>query len=1035
MRSIRRSISGAMSSGRYGLTPRAASAVPDAHRPMSIRIDRAATERKAPADEEVSTASFRVFLPMARMTYRIAAGPHRRRETFENAYAHLNFAGECGIFPRVSSSERAVFRRGSTEFRVQVGVLVPRACRCLVRLAAVAAVFLVAAPVPAQLPSDIQAQARAFSQLPAAEQQRVLRSLESILPPGERDAILGPLLEQQRLQRQVDLGVADPGSADLLADEPGFGFELEEVPPVFRAGDSLLIELEETDAPGNAQVRERLRNANPYRLDDAGRLYLPGIPPIELAGLSEDVAALRLAVVPELGPFDVTVTRLDLEAVGEDALELFGHDFFDDVPSTFAQVRTIPAPVGYVMGPGDALNVRFFGSQNLTHFLPVDPDGTISIPGLAPINVTGLTFDDARTLISDRVTEALIGVTASTTLGELRSIEVSVFGDVVRPGSYTVSSLARIINALFASGGVSEIGSLRRIELVRGGETVTTLDLYDPLLRGDTSNDARLLSGDTIFVPPIGPTVAIDGEVRRPAIYEVNGESVDELIAMAGGLRPGADLGAARLERIVAGSGTTVIDLDLAATGGQTPVRDGDAVRIAPTLQRLSEAVRLDGNVQRPGNYPWRPGMTVSDLLRGPEDVKPVSDLGYVLIRRESRENVEVDAFSVDIEAVWQGRLGAADLALEPRDTVYVFHLETGRQQYMQPIIEEISAQIGPGESAPVVRVGGQVRAQGDYPLEPGMRVGDLVRAGGGLRDSAYTGDAELARYRVANGETRQTELVTINLEAALAGDPAADLALAPYDYLLVKEIASWRGEQSVTLGGEVMHPGTYPFYQGELLSSVIERAGGLTAFAFPEGAVFTRVEQRQREIEQIEAYAQRLQTELASTGLAEQGAADVLETGESLLNQLRNATVTGRLPIRLQDIIAGNLDTDIELREGDELLVPERRQEVAMLGEVQYRTSHIYERGLALEDYIDRSGGLTRRADNRQIYVVRANGEVVSDQGRRWFRSREVFEIRPGDTIVVPLEVNRLRPLDFWRDVTQVLYNLAVAAAAVASF
>jgi len=319
------------------------------------------------------------------------------------------------------------------------------------------------------------------------------------------------------------------------------------------------------------------------------------------------------------------------------------------------------------------------------------------------------------------------------------------------------------------------------------------------------------------------------------------------------------------------------------------------------------------------------------------------------------------------------------------------------------------------------------------YPLEPGMRVSDLLRAGGGMRDAAYATDAELTRYEVVNGEYRETELITVNLAGLLRGDAGADVTLAPYDFLSIKEVSRWRGEESVTLGGEVTFPGTYPIRRGETLTSVLERAGGLTDLAFPEGSVFTREELKEREQRQIEVLASRVERDLAALSVTDPQSANTLTTGQALVTQLRSSVPTGRWAIRLDEIVAGNKEADIVLKDGDVLLVPDQRQEVTVLGEVQYATSHVFSRALSRDDYIDRSGGITQRADKKRIYVVRANGEVVANGGASWFRRDAGGEIRPGDSIVVPLDVDQ--PLVRWSSITQIIYNLALGAAAVASF
>jgi protein involved in polysaccharide export with SLBB domain len=265
-----------------------------------------------------------------------------------------------------------------------------------------------------------------------------------------------------------------------------------------------------------------------------------------------------------------------------------------------------------------------------------------------------------------------------------------------------------------------------------------------------------------------------------------------------------------------------------------------------------------------------------------------------------------------------------------------------------------------------------------------------------------------------------------------LRGDATADLVLSPYDYLNIKEVSRWRGEESVLVRGEVVFPGVYPIRRGEKLSSVLTRAGGLTELAFPEGSVFMRAELRERERQQIETLASRIERDIAALAVADPSAAGTIQTGQSLVAQLRGAVATGRLVIRLDEIVAGSVEDDIVLKGGDELLVPDQRQEVTVLGEVQYATSHVFERALNRDEYIDKSGGLSQRADKKRIYVVRANGEVVANTGS-WFSRGSGSEIQPGDSIVVPLDVDQ--PLVRWAAITQIIYQMAIAAAAVASF
>ena len=909
---------------------------------------------------------------------------------------------------------------------------------------AAAALLASVAPVAAQVPPQFQEQLQLFNSLPPAQQQALIQELGRSMPPGQRDQLLQMLQEGGGELPLEELGTEGAGlispEAPVETEDPFASLAVDDNNVErLRARSTLVIEFAlRPDAPAvdeatRARVegfRERLARGNPYQLDGAGILYLPGVPAIELAGLDVNQATVRVRTEPLLNPFGMTLTFLPLEP----SLRPFGYDLFRQSRRRFANPPNALVPTDYVIGPGDGVNVQLYGNETSAYTLGVSREGTLTIPEIGPLTVSGLSLDEMRDLINERLAQRLIGVNASLTLAQLRSIQVFVLGDVMRPGTYAVSGFAAISNALFASGGIRPIGSMRNIALRRDGATVATLDLYEFLLRGDTRFDVRLQPGDAIFVPPVGPTVAVHGEVRRPAIYEVkNEQTVAEIIALAGGLNPNANRSAVKLERVVPNRGTMVQDVNLATAEARAPVQDGDVLRIQPNLEQLENTVRLAGHVFQPGPSQWFEGMRLRDLLPSPELVKPLADLNYVLIRREVAPNVDIEVLSADLERAWQQPGSAANIALRPRDTVYVFSVQEGRQDVVALLVDQLEAQVGPNTPVPIARIGGEVRAPGDYPLEPGMRISDLLRAGGGMTDAAYATDAELTRYEVINGEYRETELITVNVAALLRGDQSADLALSPYDFLSIKEVSRWRGEEAVTLRGEVMFPGTYPIRRGETLSSVLERAGGLTDLAFPEGSVFTREELRERERRQIEVLAARVERDLAALSVTDPQSGSTLQAGQALVSQLRSAVPTGRWAIRLDEIVEGRPEADIVLKGGDELRVPDQRQEVTVLGEVQYATSHVFTRSLSRDDYIDRSGGLSQRADKKRIYVVRANGEVVADSGGGWFRRDVGGDIRPGDSIVVPLDVDQ--PLVRWGSITQIIYNLALGAAAVASF
>jgi protein involved in polysaccharide export with SLBB domain len=553
-----------------------------------------------------------------------------------------------------------------------------------------------------------------------------------------------------------------------------------------------------------------------------------------------------------------------------------------------------------------------------------------------------------------------------------------------------------------------------------------------------------LLPGDVIFIPPVGRTAGIGGEVRRPAIYEIRREgSAADLLYLSGGLMPEADPRLARLTRIDEGRRRTIVDLDLTSPPDRAArLQTGDVLRVFPIRPTLENAVALEGHVFRPGPSQYRPGLRLSDVIGSADELRPNADLGYVLIRRESGPGRMVEALSADLGAALRAPGSEADPLLQTRDRIIVFDREGGRERVVESILLDLQRQGRPDAPIQTVSIFGSVNAPGRYPLEPGMTIADLVRAGGGLRDAAYEARAELTRLSVEGGDLRRTEVMDLDLAAALRGDSTADIQLSSYDYLNIKLIPEWEKQGVVQVQGEVRFPGRYPIRRGETLKSVTDRAGGLTSFAFPEGSVFLREYLEDREREQLKVLANRLQVDLATLALqssqggdASQGA-QALAIGQQLLAQLQTTEPVGRLVIDLPQVLAAQAGDalDVVLRDGDRLLVPKLSQEVTVLGEVQSANSHFYREGVGRDEYISLSGGLTARADKGRIYVVRANGSVVANESSGWF-SRGSTDIRPGDTVVVPLEADRIRPLTLWTAVTTIIYNLAVAVAAVNSF
>lgn len=713
-------------------------------------------------------------------------------------------------------------------------------------------------------------------------------------------------------------------------------------------------------------------------------------------------------------------------------LQQFGYDLFAGSPTTFAPVTEIPVPVDYIIGPGDQVRIQFFGKETSSYDLYVSRDGILQVPDLGPLSVAGQSFNELKSTIAQRVAVQMIGIEVFVSLGELRSMRIFMLGDVNQPGAYTVSSLSTMTNALFVSGGIRSIGTLRNIQLKRGGDIVTTLDLYDLLLRGDTSADARLQPGDVIFVPTVGELVGIAGEVRRPAIYEVRGETdIATLFELAGGLTPKAFTPLSQIERITSNGLKELVDIDLSIAANQNkPVKSGDIIRIFSSLDRVENFVRLSGAVERPGDYEWKEGQQISDVIPNVEQLLPTADLDYSLVVSRNPITGITTTRSFSLEKLFLSQSSEHDLKLEPKDRIIIFDGTQTNRNGLAAIIDRLKAQGTSEAPQKVVRISGRVRHPGEYPLDRSMNVFDLVRAAGGFTQDAYTLQAELIRFQDNNKTVRESLLIPVSPDAT---SDQGEVSLQAFDHLNIKRIPDWIEQESIIVTGEVLFPGTYVIERGETLSKIIERAGGLTKLAHPASAVFLRRSLKETEAANLLKLRERLSSDIATAALqSDSFGVGGIETARALLDQVENTEATGRLVVNLPKILAG--EEDIDVIDGDTLILRKRPQAVTIIGSVNYPTSHLYRSGLSEADYINLSGGTTRNAENRQVYIVRSNGEVVSDKRSRFFPNGGT-SIEPGDTIVVPVNIDRLPRLKLWTTTSQIFYQIALGAAAVNSF
>ncbi|MBF0603661.1 MAG: SLBB domain-containing protein [Nitrospirae bacterium] len=1070
-------------------------------------------------------------------------------------------------------------------------------------------------------------------------------------------------------------------------------------------------------------------------------------------------------------------------------LQLFGQEYFvrNNFPKSRGQLATIPGD--YVLGPGDEFRLLLTGKELKEVEVSVDNEGQIFVPDMGLVPAAGLRFNEFKTMLSSRIKQKLIGLELdhiATT--NLRTIRVFLLGNVRNPGTHTISALSSVMQLLLDTGGILPVGSLRTLQIKRGGAPDKNLDLYNVLIGGKNDGDLRLQDGDTVFVPTIGKTIALTGTVKKPAIYELSSEkSVDEALQLAGGMLPNSQ--SIKIERISKNKNRVVVDLDLNDSASlRAAIKSGDIVHVLPASNARRDTVTLMGYVERGGVFQWTRSMKLTDLISGPAELLPQTDLSHVLIIRTNPKNRQLEPLSIDLGRALMDRSSRDNITLEPNDQIQLFSLGSDHSQNVQSVVDRLKNQgrfnnvdktvtikgnvrfpgdypfvndmdlrqlitasgdirdntdmdycliarsdmIGrlqpfsvrlrevfgmegemrnvplsprdqvfvfridekhkdlskakllpmrdlggvkepsdadkrrqeeackqrillnnqkngqsldmdpqamlamhkmqqqqcqfedsdqdhpqdeewsddpyrnPGEDqsqeryrdgdpgryperflsqnqtqnqnqnqqrigdsmpfqgsvqdrdstrqnptqpsssgtdialeneemenalvgfllggsnenlverntssaylnqlvdpvqydnqtrllqllkkkkelrqfvreelrptrerrvpprqvllkpillkmqeqatrkspARIIQIGGAVRYTGKYPLEPGMRVSNLLLAGGGLSEPAYSLEAEISHFEVDDNQSMRMRHSTVDLFKVIQGDPAADQILQPYDIVIIKQNPKWAEVNSVTIEGNVRFPGIYPIQPGEKLTQVVKRAGGLTELAYPESAVFTRKALKEKERRENHNLIARMETQLMQTLYNKQSdkeaAAPTTIMIEELVAKLRNTKPMGRLSIDLPEILSNPSGaSDLMLQDGDQLIIPQRTDEVTVMGEVYFPTSHQFLSNKDVETYIRASGGYTTNADDDSVYIVRANGSVSSKKqkdgfpGYGWFAEVDAMKLGPGDTVVVPMNVERLPYLTLWKDISQVLYNLAVTTTALRS-
>ena len=688
---------------------------------------------------------------------------------------------------------------------------------------------------------------------------------------------------------------------------------------------------------------------------------------------------------------DVNIVLGDVAEPGREGV--FGRNIFTNSNLTFAPSTNLPTPEDYRLGPGDEVIIDIWGNNQATIRQTISPEGTINIPDIGLVSLNGMTIKQADSYMKRKLGQiySVDGEDAKSeiklTLGNIRTIQVNIMGEVAVPGTYYLSSLSNLYHALYRAGGVSSLGSLRAIQLVRNGKKIATVDVYDFILNGKSPDNITLQEGDIVVVPAFDRLVEVIGNVKRPMVYELkDGETIAELLEYAGGFAGNAYKENLRVVR-QDGREYQVYTVD-APEYESFELQDGDEITVGQMLDRFANRIEIKGAVYRPGIYQLGDGVnTVSQLIAKADGLKGDAFTNRALIHRE-RENLTLEVIPVDVKGVLDGSV--ADVVLQKNDVLYV------------PSIHDLNDMGN-------IEVEGEVARPGTFVYADNMTLEDAVMMAGGLLESASTVKIDVTRRIKDAASTSQTENIaevfTFSFKDGYVLDGEAGFILEPYDHVFVRRSPSYREQISVSIDGEVVFPGTYTLTRRtERLSDVVEKAGGLNQWAYVKGARLSRkmdAEERAR---------------LKSTIEVMDSAKDSIEL--SMLNMGERYYVGIDLEAALNN---PGSDADLVLREGDVIVVPQYNNTVKISGNVLYPNTVTYRPNMTVKDYVIQAGGYGFRSKKNKAYIVYMNGTVT--RARRM--SSNVVE--PGCEIVVPKKRERNGAL-------QEVLGVATTASSVAT-
>ena len=721
----------------------------------------------------------------------------------------------------------------------------------------------------------------------------------------------------------------------------------------------------------------------------------------------------------------------------EEELSRFGMSVFNKRVSTFSPFENVPVPDDYQLGAGDEISIKLVGAENSLLNLRIDRNGTVFVPKIGEITLTGIAFKEATNIIKSRIEQELIGVDAFITMGRIKSINIFMAGEVSTPGMYTISALSTITQSLYQTGGISDIGSLRNIKVLRGGKEISVFDVYDLLIYGNSKNDIRLRSGDVVFIPPYEGLIEARGSVKRSYIFEIKtGDTFADLLKWTGGFDANAYPAAASLTRSNSiGVMPTVSNIDLLKNENLAKKLQANDLIIIPEMSADQRAyVSVEGAFNRPGKFGWFQGMKIADILSNQSDYlidfSNETDFEIALIERFDQKTKTYSVLKFSPIDLLNKPDSKSNIELNEFDTLYFLPRNLiDRFLLLEPFIKRLSAYNTNGKSLNLFSISGDVKFPGTYPLPSDTTLIEAIQLAGGSSDTAFLDSIEISRITSDSGFFKSN---VFEVSALSSSPEASNFKILPRDRINVRANEELTMKKSFTLEGFVRFPGLYPLNTDETLLSAINRAGGLKENAFADGARLIRKSLIDIQTKQNQELAASIRSSYASSLLTSEDSSSSIEDIQVVASIIEEMEGEGRIVIDLERALSGDNKYNIDLEDGDRLIIPQATNIINIIGEVRNPNVVNYSESIDTNGYINLAGGLTERADSNGIYIIRANGSIISLQKSFFSLGLSKPKFQPGDTLVIPIKQNYQDPLPLWSQVTQIIYQSMVSISAV---